>query len=176
MSDLKYRVPAVHWLVAAGLMCAQGVALAGDPLIDRLRACAAEANDAKRLACYDTGIGRSKPGQNEDLGVTGELLRHQQREAATPAATPRAPPAVPAPPPNPPNPPNQLSAKVVAVAKPLVGKFVVILDNGQVWQQQELVDFSLEVGDIITIRKGLLGALWMTNGKSRIQTQVQRIK
>jgi hypothetical protein len=124
-----------------------------------MRNCATEADEAKRLVCYDSAIGRSKSGQNDDLGVTGELLRHKEKQAGLTEA-----------------PPKDMSGKVVAIARAPYGKFIVILDNGQVWAQQELLDFSLEVGDVITIRRGLLGALWMTNGNRRAETQVQRIK
>jgi hypothetical protein len=146
-------------LVTAALLSGQRLALGGDSLVDRMRACGTEADDAKRLACYDFAIGRSKSGENDDLGVTGELLRHKRREAGLTEA-----------------PPKDMSGKVVAIARPPFGKFVVILDNGQVWAQQELLDFSVEVGDVITIRSGLLGALWMTNGNRVAQTRVQRIK
>lgn len=149
----------VGWLVTAALLSGQRLALAGDSLVERLRACGTESDDAKRLACYDFAIGRSKSGENDDLGVTGELLRQKQRQAGLTEA-----------------PPKDMRGKVVAIARPPYGKFVVILDSGQVWAQQELLDFSLEVGDVITIRRGLLGALWMTNGNRRAQTQVQRIK
>src|ERR1700722_15048359 len=98
---MKHTVP---WAVAAALLCGQGAAPADDSVIDRVRACASEADDAKRLACYDFQIGRSKSGQNDDLGVTGELLRHKQQQAGLMA--------VPTP---------DLTAKVAAIAKASYG-------------------------------------------------------
>ena len=47
-------------------------------VIDRMRTCATEANEAKHLACYDSAIGRSQGG-SEDVGVTGQLLRSKRR-------------------------------------------------------------------------------------------------
>jgi hypothetical protein len=145
-------------LIAAVLTCVQGLALGGDSVIDRMRACAIEADEAKRLACYDLQIGRSKSGQNDDLGVTGDLLRHKQRQAGITKEVPQ-----------------DMSGKVVAITERRFGKFVVTLDNGQVWAQQEVLDLPLKVGDVVTIRRGVLGALWMVNPSGRAQTRVQRI-
>src|SRR4030088_539798 len=73
-------------VVTTALTCVPVLAPADDSVIDRVRACVTETEDAKRLACYDFAIGRSKPGQNEDLGVTGELLRQRQRQAGPPTS------------------------------------------------------------------------------------------
>jgi hypothetical protein len=148
-----------RWAIAAALICGHGSALGDESVIDRMRTCATEADEAKRLACYDLQIGRSKSGQNDDLGVTGELLRHKQKQAGIAAA-----------------PPDDLTGKVVAIANRGFGKFVVTLDNGQVWAQQEVPDFTVRVGDVITIRRGVLGALWMVSPSGHSQTRVQRIK
>ena len=148
-----------RWAIAAALMCGHGAALGDDAVIDRMRACASEADEAKRLACYDLHIGRSKGRQNEDLGVTGELLRQKQKQAGITAATPA-----------------DVTAKVATLANRGSGKFVVTLDNGQVWAQQEAPDFTLQVGDVITLRRGVLGALWMVSPSGREQVRVQRIK
>jgi hypothetical protein len=148
-----------HWAIAAALICGHGTALGDDSIVTRMRTCATEADEAKRLACYDLQIGRSKGGQNEDLGVTGELLRQKQKQAGiTPA------------------PPADVTAKVAAVANRGLGKFVVTLENGQVWAQQEAPDFTLQVGDVIILRRGVLGALWMVSPSGREQVRVQRIK
>ena len=148
-----------RWAVAAALILGQGAALGSESVIDRMRTCATEADQAMRLACYDLQIGRSKSGQNDDLGVTGEFLRHKQKQAGITAV-----------------PPDDLTGKVVAVAELRYGKIVVTLDNGQVWAQQEVPDFTLQMGDVITIRRGLLGALWMVSPSGHAQVRVQRVK
>jgi hypothetical protein len=148
-----------RWVVAAALILGHGPALGGESVIDRMRTCAIEADEAKRLACYDLQIGRSKSGQNDDLGVTGELLRHKQKQAGITAATPA-----------------DVTAKVAAVANRGFGKFVVTLDNGQVWAQQEVPDFTLQVGDVINVRRGVLGALYMVSPSGHDQIRVQRVK
>jgi len=32
------------------------------------------------------------------------------------------------------------------------------------------------VGDVVTVRHGLLGAMWMSNGRRRLQTRVERVR
>lgn len=147
-----------HLVTAVVLIFGDGnPALGDDTVSDRMRTCATEANEAKRLACYDSAIGRSQ--RSEDVGVTGQLLRSKRRQAGLTEA-----------------PPQDLSAKVVSVVQPPLGKLVVTLDNGQVWAQQEVLDFPLQVGDVITVKHGLLGAMWMSNGHRHLETRVQRIQ
>jgi hypothetical protein len=148
-----------RWVVAAALISSHSSALGGDSVIDRMRTCATEADEAKRLVCYDSAIGRSKSGQNDDLGVTGQLLHNKQKQAGITAA-----------------PPGDMTAKVVAIGNGRYGKSVVTLDNGQVWAQQEVPDFALQVGDVVTIRRGVLGALWLVSPSGHAQIRVQRIK
>jgi hypothetical protein len=149
----------LRFALTGAMACVTATVPAADQLIDRLRACATEVNDAKRLDCYDTTIGRSPRGRGDDIGVTGELLRSKRREAGLTEAAPQ-----------------DMSAKVTSIIQPPSGKFVVTLDNGQVWNQQEVVSFPIQVGDIVTVRHGLLGALWMRNGHLNLETRVQRIR
>jgi hypothetical protein len=132
---------------------------AADPLIDRLRSCATEVNEAKRLACYDAAIGRSQGGRDDDIGVTGDLLRNKRREAELTVIIP-----------------EDMSATVVSVIQPLSAKLVITLDNGQIWSQREVLDFPLQVGDVVTVRHGVLGVLWMSNGRRRLETRVQCVR
>jgi hypothetical protein len=150
----------LRFALTGAMACVSAAAPAADQLIDRLRACATEVNDAKRLDCYDTAIGRSGGGREDDIGVTGELLRSKRREAGLTVTTT----------------PQDMSAKVVSVIEAPSGKFVVTLDNGQVWSQQEVLEFALQAGDVVTVRHGVLGALWMSNGRRHLETRVQRIK
>ena len=146
-----------RWL-AVVVLCS-GAALADD-MLDSVRQCMKQSDDAKRLACYDSAVGRTKPGQNDDLGVTNQLLHEKQRAAGISAPSPNL----------------DLSAVVQTVALAAHGKFVVTLDNGQVWAQQEEVDFPLAAGDRITIRRGLLGALYLAKTGQNLTTRVGRIR
>lgn len=134
-----------------------GPGWASDAALDpaRLRKCTEEPNDAKRLACYDLEMGRSKSPAG-DFG--NESLPHKPEPVHGSS-----------------NAPNNLVAKVQATTQGAYGKIVVTLDNGQVWEQQELIDFSLRVGDVVTLKPGLLGSFWMTN-PSHERTRVSRVK
>lgn len=134
------------------------VVAADESALTQVRACTLEVNDALRLACYDSAMGRSRMGAS-DMGVTGELLRNQRRQAGMTETSPQS-----------------LHAKIVAVSRPPNSKIVVSLDNGQVWSQQELLEFPIEIGDDVTIRPGLLGALWMVDGHRHRETRVARIQ
>jgi hypothetical protein len=147
-----------RWL-AAVVLCS-GAAL-GDDILDSVRQCMKQSDDAKRLACYDSAVGRTKPGQNDDLGVTNQLLHEKQRAAGISAPSPKD---------------LSLSAEVQTVVRVAHGKFVVTLDNGQVWAQQEELDFPLVAGDRITIRRGMLGALYFAKTGHNLTTRVRRVR
>jgi hypothetical protein len=147
-----------HWLAAA-VLCS-GAALADD-MLDSVRQCVKQLDDAKRLACYDLAAGRTKPGRNDDLGVTNQLLHEKERAAGISAPSPKD---------------LDLSAVVRTVEQAAYGKFVVTLDNGQVWAQQEELDFPLAAGDRITIRRGMLGALYFAKTGQNLTTRVRRVR
>jgi hypothetical protein len=148
----------LRFALTGAIACVTATAPAADQLIDRLRACAAEVKDAMRLHCYDMAIGRSQGGRDDDIGVTGELLRSKRRQAGLTEVAPR-----------------DMSAKVVSVIEAPSGTFVVTLDNGQIWSQEEALSFQLQPGDVVTVRHGVLGVLWMRNGHRHLETRVQRI-
>jgi hypothetical protein len=102
-------------------MSGQGSVMAADEVLQQMRVCGNEVNDAKRLACYDAAIGRTET--SDDVGLTGKLLRKRQEAGLTDAA------------------PKGVHAKVVAVTRPPAGRFIATLDNEQVWSQQEPIDF-----------------------------------
>jgi hypothetical protein len=124
-----------------------------DPDVAHLRKCTEESNDTKRLACYDLEMRRTK--RAADFGSEA-LPRKPSHEPAASGS-------------------NDLTAKVQAITQRTYGKLVVTLDNGQVWEQQEMLDFSLNVGDVVTIKHGLLGSFWMTN-PSHERTRILRTK
>lgn len=76
---------------------------------------------------------------------------------------------------------ESISAAVTDYSRTPLGKFIVFLDNGQVWRQQdsdnEMADFRRNPGDNkVTISKGAIGSYNMTlNGSSRV-FRVKRVK
>lgn len=71
---------------------------------------------------------------------------------------------------------KQIEARVTAVRTRPEGQQVLTLDNGQVWTQTETRrDPHFEVGDVVIIKRGLLGSFLLTLQKGSASTRVQRI-
>jgi len=136
-----------------------GIAMAAAPSIDHLKACMSEPEDAKRLSCYDREMGRTAASVSADFGLTPELLRQKQEKSGIA-----------------PEPPKKLSAAVTNIVTRNTGRLLVTLDNGQVWEQQEDFNFLVKAGDVITIKPGALGSLWMELPSHRSKTRVKRVR
>jgi hypothetical protein len=132
-------------------------------------------DDAQRLACYDAAFG--KPARSSSAAAA------PRAPAAAPASASTAPPAVRAAPVAPPAAvaqpapraaaePKNVSATISEVARRADGRFVVTLDNGQVWAQLER-DTAVEVaaGDKVTVRRGMLGSNILVN-RAGLQAKV----
>ena len=189
-----------HVLTAA--LAAGPVAAAqapGDALetLKKARACTVEPDQTKRLACYDLELGRA-------AAPPAAAAPHAAPAAAPPAVAAAAPHAAPAAAPptaaasaaadfgmtpelarraqtqagvKGPSAPTQITGKVAAVQLDPLGKTIVTLDDGQVWQQQDYnLRFPVQVGDEVHLKIGALGALWMLDAHDRIQTHVKRLK
>ena len=173
-------------------------------LAEQLRLCASEADSARRLNCYDR-IAAGLPGPATAGAAPAQPAPAQHAAAtpppttsASPAAAPSAPAAPTPPAPAPPAPVSSnpaefgvsngplaakrqakslkdISAVVTNVATRARGELVVTLDNGQVWQQNQAVDyFPLHVGDTVEISSGALGS-YVLSAPSRRYTKVTRI-
>jgi len=157
-------------LVSAALgiqqAAAQGVPAA-------VAACMGEHDSAQRLACYDREVGRAvtsrapaaadapvaaraaPPAEPElspekAFGMTPQL---QQKESGGGQKSPAL---------------DKLTAHVTAVAHKSRGELIVTLDNGQVWEEAESSShLDPRPGDEITLRKGMLGAFYMSSQQVR---------
>jgi hypothetical protein len=160
----------MHRSILSILLGAAGVgvapvtpAFAAETTSSALRACAAEAEDARRLACFDRVVA--------GLDATTDI---RPRESKAPpgepsAAAPAEPSAVPAGEPSA-SPAEQfglpkareegprldaIEAKVVRVSRAANGIRTVTLDNGQVWTELESHSGArFEAGDSVTIKAG----------------------
>jgi hypothetical protein len=135
-------------------------------------ACAAEKDDARRLACFDAAVGQAQaaPGktapavvaaplsQEEKFGLRGELKQEKAQKVPELQEL------------------EQLQAQVTSVASKLHGELVVTLENGQVWAEiQTNSGARVKAGDRVTIKPGALGSFLLVtpNGRS---TKVTRIR
>lgn len=149
-----------------------------------------------RLACYDRAAGRTPststaapaPAPAPSAAPVAPLA-----PAAAVAVAPPAPPAPVAPPPatgvagfGAPSMPltkaeratevDRIEAKVTAVRALARGEQVLTLENGQVWQQTEATrEQQFAVGDVVVIRKGLLGSFLLTLASGSRNSRVKRI-
>jgi hypothetical protein len=134
--------------------------------------CAAEADPAARLACYDRAFGTPAPApppaakppapapaaKPEDFGYTD---KQRARDAAGNAPSEEI---------------TSITASVNKIERLRNGYFAVHLDNGQVWTQTELKSNALiAVGDSISIRRGAFGSYLLTT-KAGIGTKVRRVR
>jgi len=111
--------------------------------------CATEADDRRRLACYDKVMqrpGSTPPTPEQRFGLTPGQQLEQQHVTA---------------------PPKEMTSQVVAVGRAGNGLLRLTLANGQVWtaQSPDEPDLSIDVGDSVTVRRGLLGSFLLTASK-----------
>jgi hypothetical protein len=154
--------------VSVTLLATSGILFAADEAGQR---CAQVRDDAERLACYDHAFGKptaaataattapvTAPAPKEQFGFTeGQVARNSGQSAAQTA-------------------PESVTAAITALDVRRDGKFVVTLDNAQVWAQSEFnSQADVEIGDRITVRRGMLGSYLLVT-KAGIGTRVKRVK
>lgn len=163
--------------VAGGLLLAQGglhpaKARAAAPA-DFL-ACAAERDDARRLACFDAAVSQAKAqpaasqpppvaaptllSKEEKFGLRGDLKQEKAKQAPELAEL------------------KELQASVTKVAAKPYGELVLTLDNGQVWYEiQTNTGVRVKVGDPVVIKAGALNSFILVapNGRS---SKVSRVR
>ena len=156
------------------LACAAAPALAAlpNPLADGLRQCAAESDQARRLACFDALAAGLPKVEADQFGLTADVARKRQSAKAPAAAMTGA------------STPNKveptaagqsLPGKIAALRQGSGGVLVFTLDNNQVWVQADAdTRFSFKVGDEVRIEHGAMGSFWLAANKGR-KTRVKRI-
>jgi hypothetical protein len=150
-------------------------------LPESIAACARVQDAAERSACYDREVAAIRNAPPPPVAPS------------PPTAGPSQPKVVPAP-----TPPefgeesvrkkgsqperlatNLLRATITRVRQPLRGYYLVNLDNGQIWRQKDAkANFTLRVGDAISIRKETLGSyhLWADRDGSKNWVYVTRVR
>ncbi len=128
-----------------------------------IKACRAEPDDSRRLACYDREIDRVQAPAvltpEEKFGRTGTMTREEaDREELETRAL------------------GELQASVTEITTRADGLMVVTLDNGQVWRQNRPESFfRLNAGDKVTIQPASMNSFLMT-APSKRSTRVTRLK
>jgi hypothetical protein len=151
--DIQLRI--LPWAVAS-LVGAAPVAIA-ESFSTGVRACFAEQDPPRRLACYDAEVGKMISADRADeLG--GELLPKRVKEGTEP---PKA---------------HELTARVARVTQGPNGRVVVHLENDQIWEQSEDgPDLRIRIGDRVKIDRGMLGSYWLA-AHSSVAIKVRRTR
>lgn len=158
------------------------------PLDRDLLVCAAETDDARRLACYDKAVAAisSEAARTiaERRAATERLAAEQAAAAAAAAAKAKAdaevakreafgaqrPAASDAD-------LDQLEAGVVETLTRGDKVIVFLLDNGQLWRQMETETLPpVRAGDKVVIKRGALGAFRLTLLRQRRTMDVKRMR
>ncbi len=143
------------------LIVTSGILFAAE---DAQHPCAHVRNDTDRLACYDQAFGKpaasadpTAPAPKEQFGFTEKEMARNTGQSATAA-------------------PDSVTAAIKSLDRRHDGKFVVTLDNAQVWAQSEInSQADVEIGDSVTVRRGALGSYLLVT-KAGIGTRVKRVK
>lgn len=166
---------------------------------DVLRAmdqCSVIADKDQRLACYDqvspqvkaaiARLPRTAPPteaeQKSWFGFDfGDIFGSTPNQQTTPDTF--GSDRLPAPPPKPgeavpPGPIESIGAKVTEFAYTPFGKFIVFLDDGQVWRQLEgdSDKANFRSGDTVTISRGFIGSYNLSIDGSAKMFKVKRVK
>ena len=149
--------------------------------------CSAVAKNSARLKCYDEQAARQKkaapaPAANapgapssgsmsasatpppassaaSDFGLDPDTVRKKQA-----AANPEAP-----------KPPEQVVGRVKSVVTTPRGQYRITLEDGQVWEEtQHTGGAAPEVGDPVTIKRGMLGSYFLSRSVG-LALRVKRI-
>ena len=175
-------------LLAVSATASPTLATAADDIADEVKACRAESDDSRRLACYDRAAGRASVAAPAAAAVAPAA-------AAPPAA--RAGPAQPAPAPTSADDfgrerqlaheedkkreeasraVGELRASIISIETRMDGLMTFTLDNGQVWRQNRPDSrFSIKQGDAVLIQPGSLNS-FILSGPNKKSTRVRRVK
>jgi hypothetical protein len=158
-------------LASLVILFATAVAQASEESDAAFRACRAEANDARRLACYDRVFDGAQQAvappaaaaavltAEEKFGRKGTMTREDadRKEKESRAL-------------------GELQARVTEIWTRSDGLMVVTLDNGQEWKQNRPDSFfRLKMGDTVKIQPAAMNSFLMS-GPSKRSTRVTRVK
>ena len=160
---------------------------AANDLVDQVRACTGHQNDNERLACFDKVAAESVSSVVVAAPATVPAIAPVVAPVTAPVIAPAIAPVVanntqatipaPQPPTNSAPEPKEFTSKVVSVEPRAYGRWVVTLENSQVWAQNETESrVKLRPGDVVTIKKGAMGSYQLVGSSSSASTYVKRVK
>jgi hypothetical protein len=169
------------------------VSLSGQAATQSLESCAAIENPVDRLACYDTLAGRLPADTAKASGTAPSAIDPVAPKAdvivpAAPAVTPTLPAVEPTSdaeaifglehkqkPEE--DRPDELQLKWSKKKKDAYGKWVITLENGQVWRQTDSTRFSFENSEHwVVVSRGFAGGFFLGEPERNKRIRVKRVK
>jgi hypothetical protein len=161
---------------ASVMLAAQSTAQESDRVtIDAARCLELESPD-ERLACFERQVGEARSGERAEPPAT--TIPQPAPSAAAPAATPPAPPAAL------PTPDRTVDVaqqpqreradaqgewvgSITALSQRMPNRYVVTLDNGQVWEQQLAERYPLQVGQRVRVYQSRWGETYRLQAEGK---------
>lgn len=170
-----------------------------ETIVEALQQCSNEQNDLKRLMCFDALTESMHIYANAAQSV--DVVASERNKTVSLTTAPQAPakpvPAAPAAAASTPaeelsasddfgleakrlaeeSLPKTLSAMVSDVTETPRGDAIVTLNNGMIWRQTDKkTNVKVDVGDSITIERGVLGSFYLGRNGQNSRMAVRRIK
>lgn len=188
-------------LIVVLLCMAAGMRAEAQPVPATLHACVTIASEKERLRCFDHEMAQLEaastrgeaPASNaskantlppavtapavavaanptipsaaalppeQTFGLSGDqILKLESRQAGSPAPQPKL---------------KNLTAQITRVTQNSQGRWVITLNNGQVWRQSETREFQASPGLAVKISSGAMGSYWLETN-SHNWTRVERV-
>lgn len=156
-----------------------------------LESCTSIENPVERLTCYDKVSGRLPADTAKANDITPNTVDSAAPKAdiivtATPAVTPTEPVVKPAKDAEAnfglehkqkQEQPDELQLKWAKKIKDAHGKWVIFLENGQVWRQTDIALFSFNNSERqVVITRGILGSFFLLEPDGNKRIRVMRVK
>lgn len=176
------------------------VSFSGQAATQSLESCVAIDDPVERLACYDKLAGRLPADTAKASGTAPSAVQPVAPKAdvivpAAPAVTPTAPAVTPTVPAVEPTPdaeaifglehkqkpeeerPDELRLKWTKKKKDAYDKWIITLENGQVWRQIDSRPFQfLNSEQWVVISRGVLGSFFLGEPERNSGIRVKRVK
>ncbi|WP_444909155.1 hypothetical protein [Microbulbifer sp. TRSA005] len=120
-----------------------------DSLGKQLKHCSKVTSNTDRLACYDKLSSSIEKRAEQDFGQ--ELK--QIKEA-----------------------PESIEARIAEIQEGAHNKKIVILENGQIWKQNDTGRVFWKAGDLVTVERAMLGSFFMKPADGGKKMRVKRLK
>jgi hypothetical protein len=169
------------------------VSLSGQAATQSLESCAAIENPVERLACYDRLAGRLPADTAKASGTAPSAVDPVAPKVdvivpAAPAVTPTAPEVEPTPdaeaifglehkqkPEE--GRPDELQLKWTKKKKDAYGKWIITLENGQVWRQTDSTRFIFKNSQQwVVVSRGFAGGFFLGEPERNKRIRVKRVK